>query len=81
MQDVSMKAKKAILEKIMKMMDEHMVDGLKAKSPKFMKVEVASEAKPESEEMPEEMESELPSEGMEEDEDEERLRKLYEEMA
>lgn len=75
------KAKSGVLDEIMKLMDEKMGEGLKAKSPKFMSVEV--EAKPEDEMKPEgelmeksdepEMEMTEPS-----DEEKQKIRELYE---
>lgn len=76
MEDVKSKAKKAVLEEIMALMDESESEGLKAKSPKFMKMEVEAESLPaEGEEMPLDMEAEgdaMP------DDDKERLKELYE---
>jgi hypothetical protein len=77
---LDMKAKQEILEEIMQMMDEHMAEGLKSKSPKFMKPEAEAE-KPEDE-MPS-TDEEKPSMEMasEDEDDEERLKRLYEDLA
>lgn len=85
MEDSKLKAKKAVLEELMAMMDEKMLNGMKSKSPKFMKVEIASEEQS-SEEGDEVSEDQDPKEEMpemamskddEEDEDLERLKDLY----
>jgi hypothetical protein len=81
MEDIKQKAKQVILQEIMDLMDEKMNDGLKSKSPKFMKVEVEAE----SDRMPEELSSmEEPDESVEKEEvstdnpdDLERLKELY----
>ncbi len=86
--DVKTSAKKAVLEEIMKLMDEHMSEGLKAKSPKAAVVAVEAEAKPmeemeaasEDEEKPEMLAEEAASDEMD-DEDSERLKKLYEALS
>ena len=82
MADVKSEAKRAVLEEIMKLMDEHMSEGLKSKSPKFMKVEMEAEAKPEGEETAPEETEEMPTEFSDESEesDEEKLKRLYEEL-
>jgi hypothetical protein len=72
--DIKMDAKKKVLEEIMKLMDEQMGEGLKAKSPKAMMLEVEAE-KPE--EMPE-MKEGMSGEDDMSDEDMMRLKDLYE---
>jgi hypothetical protein len=84
--DVKTNAKKAVLEEIMKLMDDHMGEGLKSKSPKFMSVEV--EAKPED--TPEGDDSEMLAQDDEAEEmpvmpgddesDEEKLKRLYQSL-
>lgn len=75
MQDLKMKEK--ILDEIMSLMDEKEVDGLKKKSPKFMKVEIEAASpmkKEEGEKMAPEMEME--DDGMEKELDDESIKEL-----
>lgn len=87
------KIKRDVLQSLIDEMDNHMVDGLKSKSPKFQKVEVLAE-KPEelaegldkAKEMlaePEEEEEQEESEGFTSDmsdEDKEKLIELYKKL-
>lgn len=84
--DAKTSAKKAVLEEIMKLMDEHMGEGLKAKSPKHAATEVETEVemKPEEEEAKADEEMpEAPAAESDEmpNEDRERLKELYERFA
>lgn len=74
--DINSQAKAKVLQEIMDLMDEKMSDGLKSKSPKFMKLEVESTKPLDEEEKLEapDLEIEGPSE---EDDDLERLKELY----
>lgn len=85
MDDMKLKAKEAVLQQIMDLMDEREVGGMKSKSPKFAKVEIESSdpmlaeklkdkmMDVNAEEMPEET-ADLPAE---DDEDLERLKEMY----
>lgn len=70
--DVKVKAKKAVLEEIMSMIDGQENEGLKSKSPKHKKPEAEAAPKPE------EKTEEKPKE---DDEDESRLKELYESLS
>lgn len=81
------KAKSKVLQEIMALMDEHMSEGMKSKSPKFAKVdikandpELAEDLKEKlmGDEVPEQIEDAPPM--SEEDEDMERLKELYESL-
>jgi hypothetical protein len=86
MEDMKLKAKQKVLEQIMEMMEGKELEGLKSKSPKFMKVETndpemakevvegLEDKMPEMEEKP--MMEELESEEFP-DEDLEKLKELY----
>lgn len=80
----SSKIKSDVLQKLIDMMDNKMVDGLKSKSPKFMKVEtndpemakdVVADALDSEEPMTEEL-----SEPKPEDEDLQRLLEVYRQL-
>lgn len=86
MEDFKLKAKQKVLEQIMEMMDEKELDGLKSKSPKFMKVEtndpeMAKEVVEGALEDKLKLEDENPEDKVEEkdmsDDDLERLKELY----
>lgn len=88
MDDLKVKAKKSVLEEIMKLMGDSETESLKSKSPKFAKVEVEAIAKPESNEAGEDDEA-IPKSGMDipkmsmdsdemSDDDKLRLQELYE---
>lgn len=85
----SSKIKSDVLQKLIDMMDSKMVDGLKGKSPKFMKVEtndpemakeVVTDALDSEEQMPEELSEPMPEEPKPEDEDLERLLEMYRQL-
>jgi hypothetical protein len=78
MDETSVKNK--VLQELIDTMEAKITDGLKSKSPKFMKMEVESEVMPSeaaSESMDSEAKTELPKEMGEQDDDLERLKELY----
>lgn len=88
----SSKIKSDVLQKLIDMMDSKMVDGLKSRSPKFMKVEtndtemakeVVTDALDSEESLPKELSEPMPEELSEpkpEDEDLQRLLEVYRQL-
>lgn len=84
--DIKTQAKSKVLQQLMDLMDSKMVDGLKSKSPKFMKVETNDPAM--AQDVVEEvtgseltMEEEMPVESEpKEDIDMERLMEMYKQL-
>lgn len=84
MDELKSKAKMKVLEELMALMDEKMLEPMKARSPKFAKVDIKSNDPEMAEELKDKLVSATPeSESTvpaEDDEDIERLKEMYERM-